>query len=136
MLSRKRILMIDDDKALASMVKLGLESTGEYEVLTENEPVRAVATARQFRPDLILLDLIMHQLDGGDVSLDLSHEPTLCRVPVIILSALVSNFDRSGGGLVKQGGRLMMSKPIRLETLRQCIAEELSRGESGAQVLG
>jgi len=132
-LRRRRILMIDDDQALASLVKLGLESSGEYEVLTEHEPMRAVATARQFRPDLILLDLIMPQLDGGDISLDLTHEPSLARVPVIILSALVSSFDRAGGGIVKQGGRLMIAKPIRLETLRKCIAEHLSHGESQVQ---
>lgn len=130
---RQRILMIDDDQALTSVVKMALEGTGEYEVLTEHEPVRAVATARKFQPDLILLDLIMPQLDGGDISLDLTHEPTLADVPVIILSALVSNFDRSGGGMVKQGDRLMMAKPIRLETLRQCIAEQLSRGRKPAQ---
>jgi hypothetical protein len=52
---------------------------------------------------------------------------------VIILSALVSNFDRTGGGIVKQGDRVMMAKPIRLETLRQCIAEQLSRGRNQAQ---
>jgi PleD family two-component response regulator len=76
---RQRILMIDDDQALTSVVKMALEGTGEYEVLAEHEPVRAVATARKFQPDLILLDLIMPQLDGGDVSLDLTHDPALAR---------------------------------------------------------
>ena len=54
-----RILMIDDDVPLTQTVRINLEDTGRYEVMVENNPRNALATAREFQPDLVLLDVVM-----------------------------------------------------------------------------
>src|SRR6185503_21291437 len=65
---KKRVLIIDDEASFARMVKLNLEKSGEFEVRVENKPTYALAAAREFKPDLILLDVIMPAMDGGDVA--------------------------------------------------------------------
>ena len=70
-MSKKRILIVDDDLACARILKTGLERTGDYEVLTELRAARAVSAARQFQPDLILLDVCLPDGDGGDVAFTL-----------------------------------------------------------------
>jgi len=55
----KKILIIDDEENFAAMVKMNLEEVGGYNVLTESRGLRAVSTVRQFKPDMIFLDIIM-----------------------------------------------------------------------------
>src|SRR6185503_7898156 len=86
---KKRVLVIDDEASFARMVKLNLEKTGEFEVRVENKANYAVSTAREFRPDLILLDVIMPAMDGGDVSNQIKRDRTLRDIPLIFLTATV-----------------------------------------------
>jgi len=67
-MNMKRILVIDDEPSITLNLKLTLESGGDYEVLGENNPANALAAAQTFQPDLILLDVMMPDLDGGDVA--------------------------------------------------------------------
>jgi len=64
----KRILIVDDESGFTQLVKLNLEQTGRFIVKEENDGEKAHATAREFRPDLILLDIVMPKIDGGDVA--------------------------------------------------------------------
>ena len=125
MKTKHRILIIDDDKPLSEMVKLNLEATGDYEVRVENRSVMAVSTATQFRPDLIILDYIMPGLDGGDVSRGLHEHPVLRHVPLIMVTALVSNSEMGPDGTAHRGGHLMLAKPIKLDNLLRCIELQL-----------
>ena len=125
-MSPKRILFIDDDRGWTEMVKLNLEAAGGYEVCVENHSPEAVETARQFRPDLILLDYVMPGMDGGDVAACLQGDSDLRSVPVVILTALASNQEMGSDGTVRAGGQLMMAKPVRLATLRRCIEAQLA----------
>jgi DNA-binding response OmpR family regulator len=121
----KRILIIDDDKGLTQMVKLNLQATGHYEVCIENCSTHAVETARRFHPDLILLDYVMPGLDGGDVTLRLQEDPLLSSVPIIMVSALVSNAEASPDGTVSCGGQVMLAKPVTMRNLLKCIERHL-----------
>jgi CheY-like chemotaxis protein len=125
-MDKMRIFVIDDDIPSSQLLKLNLEATGEYEVRVENDSLHALETAQQFHPDLILLDFIMPIMDGGDVSLKLYDDPLLRRVPVIMITALVSNNDASEDGTVQRGGHLMFAKPIRFEKLKRCIQQQLA----------
>ena len=125
MKTKNRILVIDDDKPLSEMVKLNLEATGDYEVRVENRSVLAISAAVQFRPDLILLDYIMPGLDGGDVSRGLHEHPVLRHVPLIMVTALVSNSEMDADGTAHRGGHLMLAKPIKLANLLCCIEQQL-----------
>ncbi len=124
-MNKKRILVIDDDTGLTQMVKLNLEATDNYDVCIENDSTKSVETARRFRPDLILLDYIMPEMDGGDVTVSLQKDPFLCHVPIVMITALVSNQEMSPDGTVHCGGQLMFAKPIKMMNLLKCLEKQL-----------
>ena len=121
----KRILIIDDDKGLTQMVKLNLEATGNYIACIENSSTLAAETARRFHPDLILLDYIMPEMDGGDVASTFQKDPLLRDIPIIMVTALVSNQEMSPSGTVQCGGQLMLAKPVKMGNLLKCIEKKL-----------
>lgn len=125
---KKRILIVDDEVSFARMVKLNLEKTGQFEVRTENKATYALSAARDFKPDLILLDVIMPSMDGGDVSNQLRRDRTLKDVPIIFLTATVSKREAGEGGL-NSGGDLFLAKPVSVEALVHCINERVRKPE-------
>ena len=77
---KKRILVVDDESALTRMVKLNLERTGNYEVRTENQGVKAIPAAMEFKPDLIFLDIMMPDMGGPEISAQLKEDPELAKI--------------------------------------------------------
>ena len=75
---KSRILVVDDEEGFTQLTKLTLT---EYEIREENISARALKTARSFRPDLILLDVMMPGLDGGDVAAQLRDDPPVAGCP-------------------------------------------------------
>ena len=71
----RRILLVDNDLNTTRLIKILLEKRGNYFVLPENDPAKAHHTARDFRPDLILLDIVMPEIDGGEVAARLRNDP-------------------------------------------------------------
>src|SRR5476651_2575288 len=86
----KRILVVDDEGGFTRLLKLTLEGTKKYIVKEENDGMQALNTARQFMPDLILLDVVMPKMDGGDVARQISGDRTLKNTRIIFLTAIVS----------------------------------------------
>jgi DNA-binding response OmpR family regulator len=129
LVEKKRILIVDDEVSFARMVKLNLEKSGKFEVRTENKATYAMAAAREFKPDLILLDVIMPSMDGGDVSHQLKRDRQFCEIPIIFLTATVSKREAGEGGL-NSGGDLFLAKPISVEALIACINERLRKPEA------
>jgi len=125
---KKRILIVDDEVSFARMVKLNLEKSGPFEVRTESKASYALAAAREFKPDLILLDVIMPSMDGGDVANQFKHDRQLKDVPIIFLTATVSKREAGEGGL-NSGGDLFLAKPVTVETLVHCINERIKKPE-------
>ena len=123
-MDKKRILLVDDDISFTRMMKLNLERSGAYEVRIENAGSQAVATARAFKPNLILLDVIMPEVDGGDVAAMLKDDPFLKTTPVVFLTALVSGEENASGGLIRSGYRFIGKLASEKEML-QCIEENL-----------
>lgn len=124
--SRKRILVIDDEVSFARMVKINLEKTGVFEVRVENRAMFALATAREYQPDLILLDVIMPNMDGGDVSKQIKRDRLLKGTPIVFLTATVSKREAGEVGL-NSGGELFLAKPVSVEALITCINEQLRK---------
>jgi CheY-like chemotaxis protein len=71
----RRILIVDNDQDSTHVVKILLERTGRYLVLEENDATKAHLSARNFRPDLILLDIVMPETDGGEVAAQIQADP-------------------------------------------------------------
>src|SRR4051812_29508069 len=86
-MGRTRILIVDDEPETTRLLQLILQRKRPYEVRVKNHSKQALDVARAFKPDVILLDIIMPELDGGDVARLIRHEPSFERVPIIFLSA-------------------------------------------------
>src|SRR5262245_36878158 len=123
---KKRILIVDDEVSFARMVKLNLEKTGAFEVRTENKASYALAAAREFKPHLIILDVIMPNMDGGDVSNQIKRDRNLRDTPIIFLTATVSKREAGEDGL-NSGGALFLAKPVSVEVLVARINEHLPK---------
>lgn len=117
---------MDDEPSVTRALKLSLQCSGDYEVHTENDPANALAAARSFLPDLILLDVIMPGEDGGDVAARLLADPLLRDIPVIFLTALVTNSETDGHE-IKEGGHLFLAKPVDFGELKKSIEDHLLR---------
>ena len=112
---KPRILMIDDSRDFTRAAKLGLERTGRYSVSEENEPARAHQTAQRVKADLILLDIVMPETDGGEVAARTECDPTLHRTPVVFLTALVTKAEARSGLEIQ--GHPFLAKPISIPEL-------------------
>ena len=122
---KRRILMVDDDRAFTKLVKMNLEATGNYEVREDNISATALSVARKFHPDLILLDIVMPGMDGGDVRAMLEGDPGLKNVPTVFLTALVTK-----GEVHRHRGHFtdgyFLAKPVSVEELMDCIETHLA----------
>jgi two-component system, OmpR family, response regulator len=127
---KKKVLIIDDETAFTNIVKLTLEGRGAYEVCVENNSRQAIATARKFWPDVIVLDVVMPELDGGEVHTQFMADPVLKHIPIIFLTAIVrqKEVDEHAGMI---GGSFYLAKPVSADGLISAI-EEHSRTLAGA----
>lgn len=122
---KRRVLIVDDEPDFTFMTALTLQQMGHYEVREENDAAKALAAAREFKPDVILLDVMMPELDGGDVAAQLRAERSTRDIPVIFLTALVRSGDAETSGLTSAGHRFV-PKPVSFEELTAHIDEVLS----------
>ena len=121
MKTKTRVLVIDDESGFTTMLRLAMP---EYDVLAENHPERAIQTARQFKPDVILLDVIMPGMDGGDVAAQFRATPDLRRIPIIFLTAIVS--EKEVGSHRVCGGFPFCAKPVEANKLIEMIESQLA----------
>lgn len=107
----KKIMMVDDDEDLLALLKLKLEKTGSFSVVNTTKGSTAVQLATDTSPDLIILDIDMPDMTGGEVAEALGEEDATKDMPVIFLSSLIPKED-AGNGLQEIGGRRMISKYV------------------------
>jgi two-component system OmpR family response regulator len=120
-MSTKRVFIVDDESGFTRLLKLTLEKSGRYLVREENDGTQAWLAAREFKPDIIFLDVVMPKIDGGDVAQQIRSDPSLAHIPIVFLTAIVS--AREGGHEI--GGFPFLAKPVSLEAITQCIDEHL-----------
>lgn len=118
-LSREsKILVIDDDRHITSIVKFYLEERGAFHVFEENFSERAIETAMSFQPDLILLDWNMPVLNGAGVVRLLEDDPDLRDVPIVFIT--------SYGDRARKFGFPVLEKPFVLSALQECVERILA----------
>src|SRR5882672_5727886 len=120
---KPRILIIDNNRDFTYSAKLALERTGRYSVWEENEPTRAHQTAQRVKPDLILLDIAMPEIDGGEVAARIESDPILHRTPIVFLTGLVTKAEARSGLRIQ--GHPFLAKPISFSDLIAGIEENL-----------
>ena len=122
--SKRRILVVDDKSDNTRLVRQCLEQAGGYEVREINDATAALAAAVAFKPDLILLDIRMPGLDGGDLAARLQADRQLAAVPIVFLTALVTK-EEIKAGAARMGRYPVLAKPIVLPELLACIRQQL-----------
>lgn len=117
------MLAVDDDPTIQRLLQVNLEMEG-YRVILAADGVRALATARRERPDLILLDVMMPELDGWEVCRRVREDPDLAGVPVVFLSARAQEGDILRGS--RSGADAYITKPFDPIELLELIEDLLS----------
>jgi CheY-like chemotaxis protein len=116
------IMVVDDTPALLDVVRAGLEAEG-YAVATCLESREAVRLAREERPDVIMLDVVMPEVSGWDVLAQLRADPAFGRTPVIVCTAYVSEALGRLAELRGPDQHLgLLPKPFELEELLEVVA--------------
>ncbi len=124
-MQKKKILIIDDEATFAQIVKLNLEESGEYEVKTENKGANGFAMAKEFRPELILLDIMMPDVDGFKILKTLKNDDDTINIPVIMLTAVGS--DSAKLKAVQMYCEDYILKPVTTEGMKEKIEKVLKR---------
>jgi len=114
-----RVLAVDDEKPFLNLLRLHLERSGLYEVVCLYEGANVEKVAMDWRPDIILLDFLMPDMDGGEVFQLLKQNPDLERIPVILLTALAQEDTPLESGVGPR--RLTLAKPVSYAKLEQAI---------------
>ena len=128
-MNKKRILIVDDEIGAARLLKANLELTRQYEVRVENWPEDALEVARQFQPDLLLLDIIMPRLPGGNVAEAFARAPELQNTRITYFTAAVKRdqIEDHNGTICDYP---CLAKPASVEEVIQFIEANLSRPAS------
>jgi two-component system, OmpR family, response regulator RpaA len=119
-----RILVIDDDAAIAELVAVNLEMAG-YEVTQAEDGIKGQALAIQMLPDLILLDLMLPRVDGFTVCQRLRRDDRTADIPVLMLTALSQTQDKVEG--FNSGADDYLTKPFELEEMLARVRALLRR---------
>jgi two-component system OmpR family response regulator len=122
---KKRILIVDDELDFLHIMKLMLDGTGKYQVWTVHSASQAHHVAREFRPDLILLDCMMPGMDGGEIAGTLQADPDLKDTPFLFLSCTVSEVE-VGPSKCFSGMQTYVPKNIDFEKLVELIEGKLA----------
>ena len=105
----KRILVVDDDREIVRLLRAYLEQNG-FQVLTAGDGERALHILRSERPDLVVLDLMLPDRDGWEVTRLVRGDPLLAGTPILMLTARVEDHDKIAG--LELGADDYVSKPF------------------------
>jgi CheY-like chemotaxis protein len=125
-MDKKRILIVDDEVGAARLLKSNLEQTGCYEARVENWPEDAIAAAHDFKPYLVLLDILMPRMPGGNVAAAFQADPVLKATPIVFLTAAVRRHQvEEHEGIISD--HPCLAKPASVEEIVTCIESHLSK---------
>ncbi len=113
-----RILVIDDEPEITEIIKAYMSNAG-YEVEVENQPQNGLEDAKNFKPNVILLDIQMPFMDGYEVCSQLRADRDTADTPVLFLTGKDARED--GGKAFGVGGDFYIKKPFSCERLLQMV---------------
>lgn len=125
-MERKRVLIIDDEKDFCQLVKTHLELSGGLEVFTAASGKEGLEAARHFKPDLVLLDIIMPGgMDGFEVLKTLKKDSKTISIPVVMLTVMQD--DASKIEATQLYDEDYITKPVKLKDLKTKVEKVLGR---------
>ena len=120
---KPRILIVDNNSQFACRARLLLDQSGKYVACTVIDPRRALETGRRFKPDLVLVDLIMPQADGIEVAAQIESDWALHGVPIVFLTSLITAEEAKDGRRVY--GHRILPKPTSSSELIRLVEQNL-----------
>ncbi|HAV62607.1 MAG TPA: response regulator [Verrucomicrobiales bacterium] len=117
-MEKRRILVVDDRPVITRALKQQLEKTGRFVVHAENSGQAALKAARQFKPEMAILDVMMPGMDGGELKQRLLQMPGFAGMPVAYLTAAY----REGENNDKE---LFIEKPVKIDKIIDTIDRQL-----------
>ena len=123
---KKRVLIIDDEENFCKLVKKNIEQTGEFEVHIATNGDDGIRLAREIKPDLILLDVVMPGMDGGDVVSLIRDDKSIEDTPIVFLTAIVKEEEASSQASFTRGYSLL-AKTVTVGELIACIKKNVRR---------
>jgi CheY-like chemotaxis protein len=124
-MTKPRILIVDDEPNLSDLVRMYLEKAESYDVRVENISSQAITAAREFEPDLFLLDVDMPGKQGGELARELKSLPRFKQTPVIFLTSLISR-EEAGNRESIRGGMRFLAKPVTAKVLLEAVGRALA----------
>jgi DNA-binding response OmpR family regulator len=123
-MKKKKILLVEDEEDIADTTRITLEAEG-YEVDVAKDGLEAVEKTYQAKPDLILLDIILPEMNGYQVCRVLKNDEKYKDIPIIMLTAKTPKSDKFRG--IETGADDYLTKPYDPKVLIQKVAEFLKR---------
>lgn len=130
-----RILIVDDEPDFTALLKANLEEVGNFEVMEVNDSSKALRAAKEFMPELCVIDVVMPGLDGGDVVAQLRADPELQNVSILMLTALVEENPNTSDGETLTGGLPFVSKTSEFGTILSCIEKHIEEARENPPVV-
>ncbi len=124
----KKVLVIDDDKLIVETIVSALEEAPHnFEIISASDGFEAGLQVSHFKPDLLILDIMMPDIDGYEVCKKVKNDPSTSHVKIIVLSAYLDeeNYER----MKAHGADVCFSKPLPLEKLKKEVAALLGLPE-------
>lgn len=121
-----RILIIDDEDDIREVAAMSLETVAGWEVMVANSGAQGLARAEMYKPDAILLDVMMPGMDGPTTFRELRKNPATAQIPVLFLTAKVQATDRRR--FADLGIEAVLVKPFDPMTLSDQISAALGWG--------
>lgn len=125
--AKKRLVYIEDEQEMIDLVRLILNRRG-YEIIGANGGHEGLDLIRQLKPDLVLLDLMMPDMDGWDVYQQMKAEESTQNIPVIVVTAKAQSIDKVLGLHIAKVEDYI-SKPFSPQELVDSVEKVLARGE-------
>lgn len=113
-----RILVVDDEPQVTEIIDAFLTNAG-HQVIVENNAESGLKKARNIKPDIILLDIMMPGIDGYSICNDLKNDPGTANIPVVFLTGKDRADDM--GRSFKVGGDMFIKKPFSCERLLEIV---------------
>jgi CheY-like chemotaxis protein len=127
-----RVLIVDDETAIRLICRLNLSSAG-FDTLEASDGVSAIALARAERPDLILLDIMLPELDGWSVAEELAANDDTREIPILFLSARSESGEQRRGHATGAVGYITKPfDPLEMTNIVRDVLERVRRGERDA----
>ncbi len=119
----KKILIVEDEETILELLSEIFGDLGDYRIFCTRDGEEALRIARENKPDIILLDVLLPKMDGHEVCKLVKSDPAISRIKVLILSGMAQNSDSQKAQ--EAGADAYMTKPFSLTALEEKVKELL-----------